>query len=184
MISQSASVLRKSCAWRKRPPKRRIAPRAPSWPTCRHELRTPLNAIIGYSEMLQEEAAGPGPGGLRPRPPEDSGRRQTPAGAHQRHPRPLEDRGRQDGPLPGDLRRGAHDPGRRRRPIQPLVEKNNNTLEIHCADDLGTMRADLTKVRQACSTCSATPASSPHRAPSRWRSAVRRWTGRCGSHSE
>ena len=22
-----------------------------------HELRTPLNAIIGYSEMLQEEAA-------------------------------------------------------------------------------------------------------------------------------
>ena len=24
-----------------------------------HELRTPLNAIIGYSEMLQEEAAGP-----------------------------------------------------------------------------------------------------------------------------
>ena len=25
-----------------------------------HELRTPLNAIIGYSEMLQEEAAGPG----------------------------------------------------------------------------------------------------------------------------
>jgi signal transduction histidine kinase len=25
-----------------------------------HELRTPLNAIIGYSEMLQEEADGPG----------------------------------------------------------------------------------------------------------------------------
>ena len=25
-----------------------------------HELRTPLNAIIGYSEMLQEEARGPG----------------------------------------------------------------------------------------------------------------------------
>ena len=25
-----------------------------------HELRTPLNAIIGYSEMLEEEAAGPG----------------------------------------------------------------------------------------------------------------------------
>ena len=27
-----------------------------------HELRTPLNAIIGYSEMLQEEARGPGRG--------------------------------------------------------------------------------------------------------------------------
>ena len=25
-----------------------------------HELRTPLNAIIGYSEMLQEQARGPG----------------------------------------------------------------------------------------------------------------------------
>jgi len=33
--------------------------------------------------------------------------------------------------------------------IQPLVEKNYNTLAIHCADDLGTMWADLTKVRQS-----------------------------------
>jgi signal transduction histidine kinase len=33
--------------------------------------------------------------------------------------------------------------------IQPLVEKNHNTLAVHCADNLGTMRADLTKVRQA-----------------------------------
>ena len=34
-----------------------IATSPSSWPTCRHELRTPLNAIIGYSEMLQEDAA-------------------------------------------------------------------------------------------------------------------------------
>jgi len=33
--------------------------------------------------------------------------------------------------------------------VQPLVEKNANTLVIHCTNDLGTMRADLTKVRQA-----------------------------------
>ena len=33
--------------------------------------------------------------------------------------------------------------------VQPLVEKNANTLVVQCADDLGTMRADLTKVRQA-----------------------------------
>ncbi|MCH6582817.1 MAG: response regulator, partial [Proteobacteria bacterium] len=32
--------------------------------------------------------------------------------------------------------------------IQPLVEKNANTLQVDCADDLGTMHADLTKVRQ------------------------------------
>jgi signal transduction histidine kinase len=33
--------------------------------------------------------------------------------------------------------------------VQPLVEKNANTLVMQCANDLGTMRADLTKVRQA-----------------------------------
>jgi signal transduction histidine kinase len=33
--------------------------------------------------------------------------------------------------------------------VQPLVEKNANTLVVECPDGLGTMRADLTKVRQA-----------------------------------
>ena len=33
--------------------------------------------------------------------------------------------------------------------VRPLVEKNANTLVVSCADDLGTMHADLTKVRQA-----------------------------------
>jgi signal transduction histidine kinase len=33
--------------------------------------------------------------------------------------------------------------------IRPLVEKNANTLQVHCAADLGTMHADLTKVRQS-----------------------------------
>jgi len=33
--------------------------------------------------------------------------------------------------------------------VQPLVEKNANTLVMQWADPLGTMRADLTKVRQA-----------------------------------
>ena len=32
--------------------------------------------------------------------------------------------------------------------VQPLVEKNGNTLIVSCPDDLGTMRADQTKVRQ------------------------------------
>src|SRR5262249_52503037 len=32
--------------------------------------------------------------------------------------------------------------------IQPLIAKNANTLKLECAPDLGTMRADLTKVRQ------------------------------------
>src|SRR5215207_6698670 len=33
--------------------------------------------------------------------------------------------------------------------VQPLVEKNGNTLTVVCPDDLGSMQADLTKVRQA-----------------------------------
>jgi signal transduction histidine kinase len=32
--------------------------------------------------------------------------------------------------------------------VQPLVEKNGNTLVLQCAEDMGTMEADLTKVRQ------------------------------------
>src|SRR5205823_13782306 len=32
--------------------------------------------------------------------------------------------------------------------VQPLIEKNGNVLEVHCPDDVGTMQADLTKIRQ------------------------------------
>ena len=33
--------------------------------------------------------------------------------------------------------------------VQPLMDKNSNTLVITCPDDIGAMQADLTKVRQA-----------------------------------
>ncbi|MGH7416639.1 MAG: response regulator, partial [Candidatus Rokuibacteriota bacterium] len=33
--------------------------------------------------------------------------------------------------------------------IQPLAAKNANRLDVRCPDEIGTMRADLTKVRQA-----------------------------------
>ena len=42
------------------PPTKPTRPSRASSPTCRHELRTPLNAIIGYSEILQEDAADKG----------------------------------------------------------------------------------------------------------------------------
>ena len=32
--------------------------------------------------------------------------------------------------------------------VQPLIEKNANTLVVSCPDDLGEMHADQTKVRQ------------------------------------
>ena len=63
-----------------------------------HELRTPLNAIILYTELLQEEADGPGRGELPPRPQEDLRRGQAPALADQRRARPGQDRVGQDGP--------------------------------------------------------------------------------------
>ena len=118
--------------------------------TMSHELRTPLNAIIGYSEMLQEDARGPARGGLRARPPADQRGRQAPARADQRRPRPLEDRGRQDGALRRGVRRRAARPGRRGDRSSRSSQKNGNRLEVRCCpDDVGAMRADLTKVRQS-----------------------------------
>src|SRR6185369_13894315 len=32
--------------------------------------------------------------------------------------------------------------------VQPLIDKNGNTLVVACPDDVGSMRADLTKLRQ------------------------------------
>lgn len=113
-----------------------------------HELRTPLNAIIGYSELLSEEAA-------------DSGlehmltdlQKINVAGKH------LLDlinaildlskieAGKMDLFLESfQVNKMVNDVVA---VIQPLVSKNGNTLEVNIADDVGTMRADLTKVRQS-----------------------------------
>jgi PAS domain S-box-containing protein len=113
-----------------------------------HELRTPLNAIIGYSEMLQEEAADLGQEDLTP----DLQKIQA-AGKHLLAlindilDLSKIEAGRMDLFLETfDVALMIQDAAMT---IQPLVEKNYNTLAIHCADDLGTMRADLTKVRQS-----------------------------------
>ena len=80
-----------------------------------HELRTPLNAIIGYSEILQEDAADLGQDNLGRRSQEDRERRPAPARPDQRHSRSVEDRSRQDGCLSrrrrdrAAARRGARD---------------------------------------------------------------------------
>jgi len=113
-----------------------------------HELRTPLNAIIGYSEMLQEDAVDLGAGQFT-----DDLKRINAAGKHL-----LElinavldlskiEAGKMELYLErfevaGLVRDIAA-------VIQPLAAKNANRLEVHCADAVGVMRADLTKVRQA-----------------------------------
>jgi signal transduction histidine kinase len=113
-----------------------------------HELRTPLNAIIGYSEMLQEEAEELGQQDLIP-----DLLRISAAGRHL-----LElinavldlskiEAGRMDLYLETfDVADMVEDTAI---VIQPLVVENNNELRIHCTDTVGSMLADLTKVRQA-----------------------------------
>jgi signal transduction histidine kinase/DNA-binding response OmpR family regulator len=112
-----------------------------------HELRTPLNAIIGYSEMLQEEA-------------EDLGREdfvpdlQKILAAGEHLLALINDildlskieAGKMDFYLETfDIAPMIQDVVTT---IIPLTEKNTNRLIVHSADDLGAMRADLTKVRQ------------------------------------
>jgi PAS domain S-box-containing protein len=112
-----------------------------------HELRTPLNAIIGYGEMLLEEAEDLGQAGFIP----DLQKIHAAA----KHLLALIndildlskiEAGKMDlyyetfdvPPMIQDVVAT----------ITPLVKKNANALKVHCADDLGAMRADLTKVRQ------------------------------------
>ena len=113
-----------------------------------HELRTPLNAIIGYSEMLAEEA-------------EDAGRENDLADL-----RKVRSAGKHLLALINDvldlskIEAGKMEvhletfdvPGMLQEvvsTIAPLVEKNGNRIEVHCAEGPGALRADLTKVRQA-----------------------------------
>jgi signal transduction histidine kinase len=118
--------------------------------TMSHELRTPLNAIIGYSEMLQEEAVELG----------DAGRRLIPdlkkvqgAGWHLLAliDSILEIARIEAGKM--ELHLETFDIASMLREVvramQPWAEEKANTLEVRCADGLGTMRADLTKVRQS-----------------------------------
>ena len=112
-----------------------------------HELRTPLNAIIGYSEMLQEEAEEIGEEAFIP-----DLQKVNAAGKHLLGlindilDLSKIEAGRMDLFLEsfgvGDLVRDVASI------VQPLVEKNGNALIVTCPDDVGSMQADLTKVRQ------------------------------------
>jgi signal transduction histidine kinase/CheY-like chemotaxis protein len=112
-----------------------------------HELRTPLNAIIGYSEMLQEEAAEEGQDGFVPdlEKIHRAGRHllalindildlsKVEAGKTELY---LEHFILRD--LLAEVAATA----------EPLVLRNGNRLEVEVSSDLGGMTADVTKVRQ------------------------------------
>jgi signal transduction histidine kinase/CheY-like chemotaxis protein/ligand-binding sensor domain-containing protein len=113
-----------------------------------HELRTPMNAIIGYSEMLQEEAADLDQKSLIPDLQKIHG-----AGKHLL------------GLINDILDLSKVEAGKMTlylevfdvaklvqevaATVQPLVTKNGNSLKVDCPADIGAMRADMTKVRQA-----------------------------------
>jgi PAS domain S-box-containing protein len=113
-----------------------------------HELRTPLNAILGYAEMLQEEAEDQDLPDFLPDLQEIHG-----AGKHLLS-------------LINDiLDLSKIEAGKMElyletfsvptlidevvKTIRPLVEANANTLRVLCPADLGTMHADITKMRQS-----------------------------------
>jgi signal transduction histidine kinase/HAMP domain-containing protein len=113
-----------------------------------HELRTPLNAIIGYSEMLQEEAEDLGQDEFTP-----DLQKINAAGKHllvlinDILDLSKIEAGKMDLYLETfDLASMLDDVATT---VQPLVEKNANTLVVQRPDALCSMRADLTKVRQS-----------------------------------
>jgi signal transduction histidine kinase/ActR/RegA family two-component response regulator len=112
-----------------------------------HELRTPLNAIIGYSEMIEEEI-------------QDSGQINNVQDVQK-----IEAAGKHLLALINDVldlskieagKMGLHlenfDVGMMIQEmvatLQPTIAKNSNTLDLRLSEDLGTMRSDITKVRQ------------------------------------
>ena len=112
-----------------------------------HELRTPLNAIIGYSEMLQEEAIDLEQEEFVP----DLKKIHT-AGKHlltlindildlSKIEAGKMDLYLETFEIAAMIQEVVST-------IEPLATTNHNTLMVHCADNLGTMHADLTKVRQ------------------------------------
>ena len=112
-----------------------------------HELRTPLNAIIGYSEMLLEEAEDAGAGELAPDLEKIRG-----AGAHllglinEVLDLSKIEAGKMELYLePFDVEGAVRDIAGT---VRPLAEKRGNRLEWEVDEEVGSMHADLTKVRQ------------------------------------
>src|SRR5688572_20642665 len=105
-----------------------------------HELRTPLNAIIGYSEMLQEDLRDRGAADLVPDMQKIHG-----AGKHLlRLINDILDVSKiEAGKM--DLLPEVFDVAAT---MGPLAEARGNTLAVRCADAVGAMKADLTRVRQ------------------------------------
>ena len=112
-----------------------------------HELRTPLNAIIGYSEILQEDAADKGD-----KEPIDDLQKIESAGRHLL------------GLINNILDLSKIEAGKMDvfieaidiqalvkevlSIVKPLADKSENVIEVICPADIGSFRSDQTKVKQ------------------------------------
>jgi signal transduction histidine kinase/DNA-binding response OmpR family regulator len=112
-----------------------------------HELRTPLNAIIGYSEMLSEEATDAGDKAYV-----DDLDKIRSSGKHLLGlindilDLTKIESGRMELYIETfDVKQMAAEVAST---IQPLLDKNGNSLRLEVAPAVGTIRADQTKVRQ------------------------------------
>lgn len=112
-----------------------------------HELRTPLNAIIGYSEMIIEEATDAMEDIIPDLQKIQSSGKHLLALINDILDLSKIEAGKMTLYLEDfDVMQIIQDVAAT---IRPLLEKNGNTLEITGrAEDLGTMRCDLTKTRQ------------------------------------
>ena len=112
-----------------------------------HELRTPLNAIIGYSEMLQEDAADLGYAEIGP----DLDKINT-AGKHllgiinEILDLSKIEAGHVDLSIEKFLVQDII--GTVVDTVQPLITTNANTLIVNCASDVGIIETDITRLRQ------------------------------------
>ena len=112
-----------------------------------HELRTPLNAIIGYSEMLQEDAADKGDKAAI-----DDLQKIEGAGRHLlgliNNILDLSkiEAGKMDVFIePIDIQAMVKEV---LSIVRPLADKNENVVEVVCPADIGSFRSDQTKVKQ------------------------------------
>ncbi|MEP7325077.1 MAG: GAF domain-containing protein [Gemmatimonadota bacterium] len=112
-----------------------------------HELRTPLNAILGYSEMLQEDAADGGHQEMIP----DLQKIQS-AGRHlltlinEVLDLSKIEAGKMDLYLETvDVQTVVEEVATT---VRPLVERNGNRLDLQLLGDPGAIRADATRLRQ------------------------------------
>jgi adenylate cyclase len=112
-----------------------------------HELRTPLNAIIGYSEILQEDAADKGD-----KEPIDDLQKIESAGRHLlgliNNILDLSkiEAGKMDVFIEAvDIQALAKEV---LSIVTPLTDKSGNAIEVICPADIGSFRSDQTKVKQ------------------------------------